>query len=98
MGSLEQWLNLWLLLRLLWAFSTEPRLKRELFQKHQAARHPFKVVQDFSQNFAGIHNSFNEMRMVLFHTVVANPMLFVSCLSWIKYQLCDFTSAKSSCH
>ncbi len=64
-------------------------LHGELFQNQQATRRLFEVVQDFSQNFVGIQNSFNEMRTALFHTIVANPMLFDTRLSRIENQLRD---------
>jgi hypothetical protein len=59
-------------------------LRCELFENRQATCCLFEVVQDFSQNFVYIQNSFKEMRMALFHTIVANPMLFDARLSRIK--------------
>jgi len=61
----------------------------ELFQNHQATRQLFEVIQDLSQNYAGIKNSFNEMRVALFHSIVANPTLFDARLTRIENQLRD---------
>ncbi len=64
-------------------------LSGELFQNRQATRQLFEVIQDFLQNFAGIQNSFNEIRVALFHSIVANPMLFDARLTRIENQLWD---------
>jgi hypothetical protein len=60
-----------------------------LFLNCKATRQLFEVVQDFSQNFVRIQNSFNKMRTMLFHTIIANPTLFITCLSQIENQLHD---------
>jgi hypothetical protein len=60
-----------------------------MFQNHQATCCLFEVIQDFSQNFVGIQNSFNEMRMALLNTIVANPTLSDAHLSQIENQLHD---------
>jgi len=46
-------------------------------------------VQDFSQNFVGLQNSFNELRNLLFSLVLANPTLLDARLSRIENQLRD---------
>jgi hypothetical protein len=59
-------------------------LRGELFQQKKATRRLFEVVQDFSQNFMGLQNSFNELRSLLFSLVVANPTTRMSrCVSKI---------------
>jgi hypothetical protein len=50
-------------------------LRGELFQQKKATRRLFEVVQDFSQNFVGLQNSFNELWSLLFSNVLANPTL-----------------------
>jgi hypothetical protein len=46
-----------------------------------------EVVQDFSQNFVRIQNSFYQLRGMLFQLVFANPTLLDARLSQIKNQL-----------
>jgi hypothetical protein len=46
-----------------------------LFQQKKATRRLFEVIQDFSQNFVGLQNSFNKLRSLLFSLVLANPTL-----------------------
>jgi hypothetical protein len=60
----------------------------ELFQQ-KATRRLFEVVQDFSQNFVGFQNSFNELRNLLFSLVLANPTLLDARLTRIENQLRD---------
>ncbi len=62
-------------------------LRGELFQQKKATRRLFEVVQDFSQNFVGIQNSFHEIRSLLFSLVLANPTLLDARLSRIENQL-----------
>ncbi len=62
-------------------------LRGELFKQKKATRRLFEVVQDFSQNFVGIQNSFNEIRSLLFTLVLANPTLLDARLSRIENQL-----------
>jgi hypothetical protein len=50
-------------------------LRGELFQNRKATKRLFEVVQDFSQNFVEIQNSFNELCSLLFQLVLANPTL-----------------------
>jgi hypothetical protein len=64
-------------------------LRGELFQQKKATRRLFEVVQDFSQNFVGLQNSFNELRSLLFSLVLANPTLLDARLSRIENQLRD---------
>jgi hypothetical protein len=64
-------------------------LRGELFQQKKATRRLFEVVQDFSQNFVGLQNSFNELRSLLFSLVLANPTLLDAQLSRIENQLRD---------
>ncbi len=64
-------------------------LRGELFQQKKATRRVFEVVQDFSQNFVGIQNSFHEIRSLLFSLVLANPTLLDARLSRIENQLRD---------
>jgi hypothetical protein len=64
-------------------------LRGELFQQKKATRRLFEVVQDFSQNFVGIQNSFHELRSLLFSLVLANPTLLDARLSRIENQLRD---------
>ncbi len=64
-------------------------LRGELFQQKKATRRLFEVVQDFSQNFIGIQNSFNELRSLLFSMIMANPTLLDARLSRIEHQLRD---------
>jgi len=64
-------------------------LRGELFQQKKATRRLFEVVQDFSQNFVGIQNSFHEIRSLLFSLVLANPTLLDARLSRIENQLRD---------
>ncbi len=64
-------------------------LRGELFQQKKATWHLFEVVQDFSQNFVGIQNSFNEIHSLLFMLVLANPTLLDARLSRIENQLRD---------
>jgi len=64
-------------------------LHGELFQQKKATRRLFEVVQDFSQNFVGIQNSFHEIRSLLFSLVLANPTLLDARLSRIENQLRD---------
>jgi hypothetical protein len=59
-------------------------LRGELFQQKKATRRLFEVVQDFSQNFVGIQNSFHEIRSLLFSLVLANPTLLDNRLSRIE--------------
>jgi hypothetical protein len=49
-------------------------LQGELFQQKKATRRLFEVVQDFSQNFVGLKNSFNELRSLLFSLVLPTPL------------------------
>jgi hypothetical protein len=63
-------------------------LRGELFQQ-KATRRLFEVVQDFSQNFVGLQNSFNELRSLLFSLILANPTLLDARLSRIENQLRD---------
>jgi hypothetical protein len=62
-------------------------LRGELFQQKKATRRLFEVVQDFSQNFVGIQNSFHEICSLLFSLVLANPTLLDARLSQIENQL-----------
>jgi len=64
-------------------------LRGELFQQKKATRRLFEVVQDFSQNFVGLQNSFNELRSLLFSLVLANPTLLDTRLTRIENQLQD---------
>ncbi len=64
-------------------------LRGELFQQKKATRQLFEVVQDFSQNFVGLQNSFNELRSLLFSLVLANPTLLDAHLTRIENQLRD---------
>jgi hypothetical protein len=61
----------------------------ELFQNRKATRHLFQVVQDFSQNFVGLQNSFYKLRGMLLQLILANPTLLDARLSWIENQLRD---------
>jgi hypothetical protein len=61
----------------------------ELFQQKKATRRLFEVLQDFSQNFVGIQNSFHEIHSLLFSLVLANPTLLDARLSRIENQLRD---------
>jgi hypothetical protein len=56
-----------------------------LFQQKKATRR--EVVQDFSQNFVGLQNSFNELSSLLFSLVLANPTLLDARLTQIENQL-----------
>ncbi len=60
-----------------------------MFQQKKATWRLFEVVQDFSQNFVGLQNSFNELRSLLFSLVLANPTLLDASLTRIENQLCD---------
>jgi hypothetical protein len=64
-------------------------LRGELFQQKKATQQLFEVVQDFSQNFVGLQNSFNKLRSLLFQLVMANPTLLDAHLSRIENQLRD---------
>jgi hypothetical protein len=64
-------------------------LRGKLFQQKKATWRLFEVVQDFSQNFVGLQNSFNELRSLLFSLVLANPTLLDARLSRIENQLRD---------
>jgi hypothetical protein len=47
------------------------------------------VVQEFSQNFVSLQNSFNKLRGMLFQLILANPTLLDARLSRIENQLRD---------
>ncbi len=64
-------------------------LRGELFQQKKATRRLFEVIQDFSQNFVGLQNSFNELCRLLFSLVLANPTLLDARLTRIENQLRD---------
>jgi hypothetical protein len=61
----------------------------ELFQNRKATRHLFEVIQDFSQNYVGLHSNFYELRGMLFQLILVNPTLLDARLSRIKNQLRD---------